>query len=132
MYNTAGSHIFLREPTPRQQEEIRHVFDDLARLHELARAEGRRLWIVIFPNKVQVENRSALSGRFYDADAPARRVMAWCEDQDVACLDLLPVLGEAYAAGGGALFFPVDRHMNPRGNRVAADAIGAFLSEAAP
>jgi hypothetical protein len=42
-------------------------------------------------------------------------------------LDLLPPLRSAYDRDHRPLFFPVDRHMNPQGNRLAAAAISEYL-----
>ena len=41
--------------------------------------------------------------------------------------DLLPLLVEASEAGGEPLYYRVDRHLTAAGNRVAVEAIGAFL-----
>jgi lysophospholipase L1-like esterase len=56
-------------------------------------------------------------------------VLTYCRTHGIPCLDLLPEIARAYREVGEPLFYPIDRHLNERGYRVAADAIYAFLRE---
>jgi hypothetical protein len=105
------------------------VLDYLRRMRELAEGKERRHRVVVFPNRIQVENREDLTSSVFDASRPNDRIVEYCAEQDIACLDLLPVLSKRYESEREALYFPIDRHLNERGTRVAADAIGAFLED---
>jgi hypothetical protein len=130
LYDTAGSHIFLR----RQTDEQRALFDErlayLGSMHELAATRARTLRVVIFPNKIQVENGDELTGAVFDAELPNRRILEFCAERGISCLDLLPSLRSAYEASLEPLYFPIDRHLNEAGTAVAAEAIARFLLDA--
>jgi hypothetical protein len=99
----------------------------VGRMKERCDETGRRLFVVVMPNRIQVENRDALTGRIYDAARPNRDIARYCDELRISCLDLLPVLSEAHQHGGEALFYAADRHLNVRGSRRAAEAIARFL-----
>ena len=129
VYGTAGSYIFLREPTSHQSEIFDRILEFFGPMHELAGEHGRELRLVIFPNRIQVENREDLTNSVFDAARPNRRIVAYCRARGIDCLDLLPVLASQYETQGVPLYFPIDRHLNERGTQVAAEAIGNFLQE---
>jgi len=62
--------------------------------------------------------------------APRRKMLELCEDLDLTCLDLLPIL-QAYAAQGEHLYYTDDMHLNPRGNEVVAKEVEAWLESIA-
>jgi lysophospholipase L1-like esterase len=128
LYDTAGSHVFLREQTPEQRAFFERVLGEIGRMQDAAAAHGRRLYAVVIPNRLQVENGDDLTGRIYDAEAPNRRILAWCEARGLPCLDLLPDLVAAFRSGDGPLYYPIDRHFTPRGYALAADRILDFLA----
>jgi hypothetical protein len=127
LYDTAGSYIFLRHQTPEQTAFFERVLAEIGRMSDLAARDGRRLYAVVIPNRLQVENGEELTGRIYDASAPHRRIVAWCTAHGIPCLDLLPALVAA-PREGGPLYFPIDRHFTPRGYALAADLIVDFLA----
>lgn len=127
IYDSAGTYVFLREQTPEQQALFRRILGHLGRMKRRCDETGRRLFAVVLPNRIQVENRDALTGRVYDAARPHRDVLRYCEEIGVACLDLLPVLSETFERDGEPLFYAVDRHLNRRGYRLVADEIARFL-----
>jgi lysophospholipase L1-like esterase len=127
VYDSAGAYVYLRERTPEQEAVFQAILSHLGRAHAACRAEGRRFFIVGFPNRIQVENRAELTNAIYDAERPGRDVLAYCRAHGIPCLDLLPELTRAHRETGAPLFFPIDRHFNAEGYRVAADAIYAFL-----
>jgi hypothetical protein len=90
---------------------------------------GGTLLFVLIPTKEQVywdraepllgAEKMDLLQRSYDM------MLAVCETEGVACIDLLPVL-QAHA--DEQLYYTTDIHLNPRGNAVVADAIAAWLT----
>lgn len=127
LYDTSGSYIFLRKQTPEQRAMFMEILGQTAQIAATARDNRRKLLIVIFPNKLQVENAAELTGAIYDAGQPNRLIQEQCAALGVPCLDLLPMLSAAYQAGTRPLFFPIDRHHNPTGNQLVAEAIFDFL-----
>ena len=127
LYDSAGTYVFLREQTPEQEALFREILGHIGHMKQRCDETGRRMFAVIIPNRIQVENQDALSGGVYDAARPHRDMLRYCEELRIPCLDLLPVLTDAYQQGGEPLFFPVDRHPNPRGYRLIGDTIASFL-----
>jgi hypothetical protein len=127
LYDTGGSYVFLREQAPEQRELFERSLAEIGRMRNLAAAHGRRLYAVVIPTKLQVENGDDLTGRIYDAAAPDRRILAWCEERRIPCLDLLPDLVAASRQDSEPLYYPIDRHLTPRGYALAADRILEFL-----
>ncbi len=127
LYDTAGSYVFLRRPTAEQEAVFDAMLGYVGRMQELAEARGRRLLAVIFPNKIQVENQEELTGAVFDAARPNQRILAFCAERGLACIDLLPALRAAWTHRGEPLFYPIDRHMNATGYRIAAEVVGEFL-----
>lgn len=130
LYDTAGSYVFLRHQTPEQEALFAEILGHVGRMQELCEAHGRRLLVVIFPNKIQVENAEDLTSSVFDADLPQERVLAYCRKRGIPCLDLLPIVRAAEEASAEPLYFPIDRHLNEAGSAVAARAIADFLLEA--
>ena len=66
------------------------------------------------------------SGRLTIA-APTDQVGLIAGRLGVPFIDLLPPFQAATTAGGGPFYFDFDKHWNPRGHAVAAQAIGDAL-----
>jgi len=127
LYQTPGSYIFRRSPSADEGLQFERVLDEVGELARTSRAHGRTLRVVIFPNKLQVENGDDLESERFDPTRPNRLILEYCEKHDIACFDLLPVLQSTYEDNGTPLFFAMDRHLNPEGTRVAASALSEFL-----
>jgi hypothetical protein len=127
IYDTPGSWIFARYQTQQQRAVFDDVLRSFGRMKRRCDENGRELLVVIFPNRIQIENYSAMVGALLDPELPERKILAYCRDHRIPCLDLLPVLRELYERDGMPLFFGVDRHLNERGTAAAAEAIGGFL-----
>lgn len=127
LYDTAGTYIFMREQTPEQQALFRQILDYIGDMQEICERTGRRLFVILLPNRIQVENAGALTSTVYDPAKPDDAVMDYCGERGLACLDLFPILRGIYLRTGKPLYYPIDRHMTPEGNALAADAIWAFL-----
>jgi lysophospholipase L1-like esterase len=133
LYDSAGTYIFLRDQTPEQTAMFRQILAHVGAMKASCDRSGRRLFAVIFPNRIQVENHDVLSSSVYDAARPHRDILDYCSEIGIECLDLLPVLGEAWERDHQPVYFPIDRHLNPHGYQLSADAIATFLlAEGAP
>jgi hypothetical protein len=78
------------------------------------------LWQVELPQWEQLLRDYRLDGRDYDRSLPNWLLATFCQEQGCPCLDLLPHL-EAAAAAGESLYYPREQHWNTRGQeRVAA------------
>jgi len=100
-------------------EAWRHMTPVFRELRELTDRHGVALRIVAFPVRQQVEAD-------FVADEPQRRLREVAGALGVPLLDLLPVLREAHRRQPEPLFYDHCHH-TPRGSRVVADAVLAFL-----
>ena len=70
----------------------------------------------------------------FELDRVHRRIVAYCRERGIACLDLAPAFRRA--AAGENLYLPYDEHFNESGHRVASAGLsggscGAGLGAAA-
>jgi lysophospholipase L1-like esterase len=115
-----------------------HVLEELV---GLARAQGLRLVLVVFPVEVQLDDAAIVRyRRDYGVSVPVRaldgepqrRLLAFGASHDVPVIDVLPALRAAggtdlYLRNGAVRFDPV--HFSPRGHRVVGEAIHRALIE---
>jgi len=103
----------------------------LAELQRTVAAHGLPLFVVIIPDRVQVDTtlwkRAAQDRPGVDSLNPNRRLLAIADTLGFLVLDLHPALMRA--ATREKLYFPIDHHWTRAGNRVAADALTPFLWE---
>jgi hypothetical protein len=115
--------------------------DYLAGILEIAQQKGIESAIVLVPSPLLYDARKhsadtpgVLAGprlheRWLQEDTQIQKLLgAWTAEKGVPYLDLTPALRAAYASGR-ILNFELDEHFNETGNRVAADAIAAWLSD---
>ncbi len=127
VYRSPSSYVFLREWTEDETTFFYGRLDGLLDIQRRCTETGKALYIVLIPNLIQVQNYDALSGSVYEADRPNRLVVEYCREHDLPLLDLLPLLRDTYVAEGAPLYHAVDRHLNERGNAVAAAAVFSWL-----
>ena len=61
----------------------------------------------------------------FDLDAPNKRILAFCDQLHIDCLDLLSLLRQAV---GRHLFFPRgDMHLNKSGQRIVAEGMKGYI-----
>jgi len=124
-----------RELSDGAKKDYADVEQLLERLRDDVRAAGAELVVVLVPYRTMVdrterERFSAMTAGFdarYDLDAPARRTGAILERLGVEYFDLSPALRMHFDAGGDPLYFPVDGHLNARGNALVAQALTPML-----
>ncbi len=128
LYHSGSSYLFLKTPPDRERQFFQSQLDIMLDMNEIAVAHGRDILFVVFPNKVQVENYESLKTTFFQPDKPNEAIRTFCEQHTLRCLDLLPPLRARYLTEG-PLYFPLDRHLNPRGNDISARLILEFVKQ---
>lgn len=131
LYLSSASDIYLKDPSLFPADRFYKILDNLVRIREICDREGKSLWVVVFPNKLQVETKITTT-RFYDFLLPNIRIREYCRTHRIRCYDLTDDLRNEYANHKQPLYFPLDRHLNPRGNALAADFIWKLLDSASP
>jgi hypothetical protein len=86
------------------------------------------LWQVQHPQWEQLLRDYRALARDYDHNLPNRLLAAFCREQGFPCLDLLPEL-ETAAAAGETLYYPREQHWNKRGQERVAMAIQTWLTD---
>jgi lysophospholipase L1-like esterase len=99
-------------------ESMTPVLRELARQAE---AHDFQLLFLCFPVRLQVEAEPLV-------DEPQRRFARIAAELGVPLLDLLPPLRAAHREGGGELFYDQCHH-TPRGSRLVAELVHAFVQE---
>lgn len=114
--------------TPEQSEAAWRVASALLRWTK-ARADeiGCRLVVAALPDHNQVDPAAVIRNiEPINIDVQAR-LFAECAALDIASVDLLPPLREAFARGGSPLYYYADRHLTPRGHAVVGQALVTAL-----
>lgn len=112
--------LFSDPKAPRVEQALQRFFGEIRALRREVEAEGSSFALVVFPFRFQVEK---------DAPTPVvqQRIAAFCRDEQLRCLDLLPTL----ASAGAAAFIDYD-HLNPSGSQLVAETLrtSGLLAEA--
>jgi hypothetical protein len=121
----------------------RPVFAELEAIRTEVRRQGRHLALAVYPSALQVypaqraalvdtlrrrPRYAALSATALDPWLPNRQLAAYCQRAALPCIDLTPVFVQAGLGPGEPLYKTRDTHWTIRGNRLAAEAEGAFLA----
>ena len=121
----------------------RPAFADLDAIRALLVETGRRLVLVVYPSRLQVDPAlrealvlklrtrppyATLSPGDIDPLLPNTRLAAYCRSRHIPCFDLTSRLAEASQEAGEPLYKERDAHWTIRGNRVAAEAEAAYLA----
>jgi hypothetical protein len=106
----------------------------LAAMRDESSAAGARMALVAVPASYQVYPREwarvAPRGRNaerWEPEVPNRQLGQVAERLGVPYLDLLPAFRSAAAATDERLYFTINAHWTPLGNRLAAEQVGQFL-----
>lgn len=117
------------------EEAWEHTRRMLDRLAAEVREDGARLAVIVVAGREQVEpgvwdeilaSYPAMRHRAWDLDGPTRRLLRWCENRSVPCLDLTPAFREKRRQGI-PLHFRHDGHWNAEGHALAARVTAPFL-----
>jgi lysophospholipase L1-like esterase len=111
---------FLRaepDPMPERWSETLHI---LANIHDRIRADGGRLVIVSYPSLIQVFAHEQLDDARFDYRRIDAKLEAFCAERGITFIPFLPAL---VADGRPDLYYPKDRHLTPRGQRLCKDML---------
>ena len=128
-YRSPAAYLFMREWTESEHEFLDERLSILADIRDRARSADKRLGVVIIPNKIQVENSDALTGKHYDREKPNRLILDFWAGNGLERLDLLPALTKQFTKSGDQLYYPRDRHFNLQGSRFVASEIFRWLKD---
>jgi hypothetical protein len=110
------------------------MLNELRLIHELAGI--RRFGLVLIPDEFMVEDNlwqqvQHAAGQALERHALRDRLLAWCRDEHIPCLDLLPVLTAVppLPDGDRHLYLLRDTHWNARGNDAAGKALAPFVRQ---
>jgi hypothetical protein len=127
--------VFAAHPQPKTERMWRETEACLEEFDALCDRAGVPWILLLIPAQVQVdpdlrqavERRFALSPAELDFDAPQRRLHAFAGARGIPVLDPLPDMREQNRPGH-LLYIPDDGHWNVRGNRLAGEMLGTFVS----
>jgi lysophospholipase L1-like esterase len=126
--------------TPAAKARFRSMRAMLDRIVEEAARRGIDVAVVYLPDRLQydadshVGNPTQIAGvrfrkEWLAEDSTVQRELAlWSRERGIAFLDLTSVF-RAWAGDPTTLTYRIDGHWTPKGHRVAADAIGAWLQD---
>jgi hypothetical protein len=122
--------VCLHPPPPALERKWQRALDDLQAIIDDCREHDVPLRFVLIPDEFQVNPvvlADALPAATVDPHGldlvwPQRRLLAFCAEREVACLDLMPAF-----AGVPDTYAPHDTHWNVHGNRLAAAELARWL-----
>jgi HEAT repeat protein len=103
--------LFFEAESARVEEGFALFFDELRELRRSVSHDGGTLGIVVFPFRFQVVETAP-------APVAQNRIVQFCAEEGIACLDLLPTIREQ----GESAFVDYD-HLSPAGARLVAEAL---------
>jgi lysophospholipase L1-like esterase len=138
-----GQLVFAREGGPDVEHAWRLTAALVRELRDEVEASGARFAVVLVPCAEQVDDAlwADLAGRAREAglelkrQEPSRRLGEICAQAGIPAIDLAPVFSTAARepGGGGAsaagLYLLGRFHLSDEGHRLAAEALGRFLTE---
>jgi len=127
---------FYKRENPYVEPIYAKFFELLKAFDRRAKARGQRVCLVIFPQRYQVhpDDWAAIKDFWnldqadFDLELYDRRIVGFCEENDILCYDLLEPFRDA--AARTKLYLPEgDIHFNAAGHRLAARKVAEFLLE---
>lgn len=112
--------------------ELRRTLDEI---YNLCKRNKSKLVIVIFPSSVQINKMHdhffrqlgfQVDEAIYEAENPQRFILEFCNENGIACLDLLP---EFKKRSSENFFREYDIHFNQTGAALAASMVANFVAD---
>lgn len=134
--NLTSLGVFYVPPLPEVDDWFRALGEILLGMKQRVVASGSEFLVVLFPTRSQVDERDwrnltrfyGLDASKFDLDHPSRRILEFCRDGQISCLDLTPGFRESVREGGDRLYMRRgDMHFNTSGQALAAELIGEYI-----
>lgn len=122
--------VYKDEYTDLDLEDLHYSTWLLSLLASEVETDGRQFILVIIPPKAQVPDQAGyayidwLEDDIFENRRPQDFFMAFCEEQELTCIDMLPVL---QAHSDEKLYWRTDSHMTPLGHRITAKTILPYV-----
>jgi hypothetical protein len=132
--------VFATTPPPDWQDAWQRTEGILRALRDAVRADGAELVVMVVTSREQVypadwdalqETYPAMRASRWDLDGPERRVLAWCEREQVDCVALSPAF-RAARDSAPRLHWHFDGHWTAAGHALAAQTMTQALSARVP
>ncbi len=133
-----GLGFFLRDPPPEILAGFERLFSALAGFQNVCREQGIRCAVMLFPQRFQVRAEDwdatvatyGLRPSCFDLAAPNRRILNFCRERGLRCLDPTNEMAAMSLRWGLGLYMPAgDMHWNALGNRAMFEASKLLVSE---
>ncbi len=127
-----GLGFYLESPPPVIEEAYQRLFTLLEAYDVFCRKRGIVFVLGVWPQRYQVQPKDweltvtqyGLRPEAFDLGAPNRRIMEFCRDKGIRCLDPTEALRSHHLGTGAGLYLPLgDMHWNSEGNRVVAGEV---------
>ena len=123
--------FWSRLPVPAVAMQAKEaVQESLSRMAALTAAEGARLAVVALPTAAQVYALEP-ARRTFDTALPQAYLQAFCREQKIPYLDLLPLLRQQAAASNRRLYLKRDIHLTDFGHAKVGELIAAWFESTA-
>lgn len=138
LFDGNGLGLFLRLPPDSIRDAYEELFRSLVALSRFSRAADFELLVVIFPQRFQIQDADwdkttevyGLRDKCFDRQLPNRRIVSFCAQNDIECLDPTPQMRAAYESSRKSLYLPShDMHWNARGHAALADVLGPAIEQ---
>ncbi len=130
-------------PLMPQIEAIYSDFEETIReFHRTVQTNNGTLAIVLFPTAGQIGGKEwallrdlyFLEEKKFDLDYPNARILEFCQKNNIACSDVLPLFKKTVAENPAARLFRFrgDMHYNEKGQKLAAEEMYRFVLSLLP
>lgn len=128
--------VYADPPPPEWAAAWEHTFRILDRFRDVVVARGARFAVMVVTSRDHLypsswkdleETYPRLRSGLWNLEAPAQRVLDWCQSRGVACLNLMPIFQVDRDSGGERLHYLHDGHWTAAGHALAARAASQFI-----
>ncbi len=120
------SQYFQTPFTSEVEDQLRITKELLGQADEFCRQEDTDFWVFTIPQLFQVVvTANQYNDNKLDPDGINRDLGEWCRERGINWVNALPLLSQEYRNGKPDLYYRVDGHLNPRGNRL----VGRYFAE---
>ena len=132
LFDSNGLGFFLRSPTESIESAYEKLFRTIETLHKVTRSASMDLLVVIFPQRFQVQDQDwgktleiyGLRQECFDVEIPNRRILEFCEKNQIRCLDPTRQMRRSYEKEQRSFYLPRhDMHWNALGHAAVADTL---------